>query len=246
MVAGTQRVAEACLEQGVERLIYVSSTAALYLGRGAGEVVDDDVGPDERPQARALYARGKIAAERELMRLHRARGLRVTIVRPAVVLGRAAPLQHSGLGCWVRDNHCVGWGLGARPVPLVLVGDVADALARLVAFEGTALDGRALNLASRAELTPRDVVQAFRRSTGRDFHFHPRRLALSQVLEIGKWIVKRVGRRHDAVFPSWHDLSSRALHPRLSCERARDVLGWQPCDDGAELLRRLLDPPAAS
>ena len=57
-------------------------------------------------------------------------------------------MQHSGLGLWARDNHCVGWGRGDNPLPLVLADDVADALVRLAAHEGNELDGKALNLAA--------------------------------------------------------------------------------------------------
>jgi hypothetical protein len=49
-------------------------------------------------------------------------------------------------------------------------------------------------------------------------------------MEIGKWIVKRIGGRRDAEFPSWRDLKSRSLAPKLSCETARGVLGWQPVE----------------
>ena len=243
MVHGTRDVAEACLDEGVERLVYVSSTAALYLGRDAGRDLSDSVGPDPRPELRALYARGKEAAERELMRLHRERRLPVTIVRPAVVLGQGAPLQHSGIGLWVRDNHCVGWGPGRDPIPVVLVEDVGDALARLAAHAGSDLDGRGLNLASNAALTPRDIVAAYRARTGRAFHFHPRSLVLSQAMEVGKYVVKKVGGRRDAEPPHFRDLKSRELYPRLLCERARDVLGWRPCDDADEFLRRYLGGP---
>ena len=239
MVGGTRALAEACLEARVERLVYVSSIAALYLGPDCGaNVIDDDDPADPRPAERALYARGKIAAEKELLRLAKERGLAVTIVRPGVVLGADAPFQHSGLGLWVRDNHCIGWGPGDRPLPLVLVEDVADVLARLAAFAGRELDGRALNLATRVPLTARELVAHFARVTGRDAHFHPRLLALSQALEIGKWLVKKAGGRRDA-FPSYRDLKSRSLWPEFSCRSARERLGWKPCEEHEAFLRRL-------
>lgn len=244
MVQGTLALAEAARAAQVERFVYVSSTAALYLGADAGKSVSDAAGPDPRPAARAPYARGKAVAERELARLHASQGLPLTIVRPAVVVGAGSPFQHSGIGLWVRDNHCVGWGLGRRPVPLVHVDDVADALVAVVVHAGRELDGRALNLAARSRLTAPEIVAELAGATGRDLAFHPRPLWLSQLLEIGKWAVKRVGGRKDATFPSYRDLKSRELAPELACETARDVLGWRPCDDGREILRRSLPHPA--
>jgi predicted dehydrogenase/nucleoside-diphosphate-sugar epimerase len=241
MVRGTEKLAELCIEEGVERLVYASSTAALYLGADCGaKVLGDEVGVDPKPDERPDYARGKAETEKKLLRMHRTLGLPVIIVRPAIVMGPGTPLQHSGLGLWARDNHCVGWGRGETPSPLVHVDDVADALGRTVTFEGKELDGRALNLSARPGLGAREIVERMRAATGRDFHFHPRSLLLSQAMEIGKWLVKRIGGRKDAAFPHYRDLKSRALVPELSCNLARETLGWKPCDDGEELLRRIL------
>jgi predicted dehydrogenase/nucleoside-diphosphate-sugar epimerase len=236
MVGGSLAVGEACLEHAVERMVYVSSTAALYLGADAGPEVSDAVGPDPQPDVRALYGKGKIAAERALAGLQREKRLPLVIVRPAVVLGEGTALQHSGLGLWVRDNHCVGWGAGDTPLPLVLVDDVADALVAAALHEGDELHGKALNLAADTGLTAREVVAEMRRATGRDLHFHPRSLVKSQVMEIGKWIVKKVGRRPGVLFPSWRDLKSRAMVPKLSCDLARGALGWKPVEDRERFL----------
>lgn len=236
MVGGSVAMAEACIEHKVERFVYISSSAALYLGADAGQTVTDAAGPDPEPAARALYARGKIAAEEALMKLYRERQLPLVILRPAVVLGEGTALQHSGLGLWVRDNHCVGWGLGDTPLPLVLVDDVADAIVSTVQHEGTDLHGKGLNLAADTGLTAADVVEEMVRSTGRALHFHPRSLGLSQTMEIGKWIVKKVGRRPGAEYPSWRDLKSRALVPTIASDTARKVLGWQPVEDRERFL----------
>lgn len=241
MVGGTRSVAEACLAESVERLVFVSSIAALYLGPDVPEPVQDDAPTDQRPELRPVYARGKIAAEALLRELARTKGLRVTIVRPGVVVGAGTALQHSGIGLWVRDNHCVGWGHGNRPLPLVLVEDVADALVRLARHAGSDLDGQALNLAANGPFTAAELVAELARRTGRALHFHPRSLALSQALEIGKWLVKKAGGRKDG-FPSYRDLKSRSLAPRLACRTARETLGWKPVEDRATFLARMVPP----
>jgi len=232
MIAGSRALAETCAEAGVRRLVYVSSTAALYLGRDCGSrVIEDDVGTDPRPAERALYARGKIAAEAALREVADARSLGLVITRPGVVLGPGTPMQHSGLGLWVRDNHCVGWGRGERPLPLVLADDVAEALALVALHRGSELNGRALNLASCVPINAREMVEAFARASGRALHFHPRALGASQAMEIGKWLVKRAGGQGDAPFPPWRDLKSRELWPALSARTARVLLGWQPVEE---------------
>jgi len=237
MVRASARIGETVLSEKVGRFVYVSSTAALYAGADApGEALDDDGGTDPQPQDRPLYARGKIAAEEALLALHRERGLPVVIARPAVVLGAGTPMQHSGIGLWVRDNHCVGWGKGRAPLPLVWVDDVAEALVRAALHEGQELGGRALNLSSAVPLTAAEVVEELRQHTGRKLAFHPRALWVSQAMEIGKWLVKKVGRRPGATFPSWRDLKSRSLAKPLPCRTAREVLGWTPVEEREAFL----------
>jgi nucleoside-diphosphate-sugar epimerase len=168
----------------------------------------------------------------------------VTIVRPGVVVGRGTPMQHSGLGLWVRDNHCVGWGRGENPLPFVWVEDVAGALVRLARHEGRGLDGKALNLCAAPPLCAREASAELARASGRRIEFHPRALALSQALEIGKWLVKKVGRRPGASFPSWHDLACRALRAPLPSRGARELLGWRPLEERGAFVERALRPMA--
>lgn len=239
MVAGSLRVAEACRDAGVKRMVYVSTIAALYLGADCGRSLLDDAAPtDPQPELRPLYARGKIAAESALLAFQRQHDIGLIIARPGVVLGAGTPMQHSGLGLWVRDNHCVGWGLGDHPLPLVLADDVADALVSAALLQGDALHGQALNLCARVPLTAQEVVAELRRVTGRSLRFHPRPLWRSQAMEIGKWLVKLAGRRKDAQFPSYRDLKSRALVPAFACNLARERLGWRPIEEREAFLDR--------
>lgn len=239
MVQGSTAAAEEALARGVGRFVYVSSIVALYGGPDSGrDVVEDSLETDPHPEARDHYARGKAETERALVALHREHGLPLVIARPGVVLGEGARFQHSGLGLWVRDNHCVGWGAGEHPLPLVTADDVADALVRIALHQGDDLHGRALNLCGRPALSARDMVDELRRVTGRDLHFHPRPLWLSQIVEIGKWAVKKAGRRPGVRFPAYRGIKARALVPAFSSRVAREVLGWAPVEDREGLLDR--------
>ncbi len=239
MVKGSVGAAEAAMAAGVRRFVYVSSIASLYTGPDAARAeILDSAGTDPRPGLRSLYSRGKIAAEQALLAVHEEKGLPLVIARPGVVMGAGTPMQHSGLGIWNRDNHCVGWGRGDRPLPIVWVDDVADGLARIARYPGRDLDGRALNLCARAPLTAQDVVRELRAATGRDLHFHARTLELSQALEVGKWIVKKAGRRSGVDYPSWRDLKARSLAVVFASDLAREKLGWKPVEDREGLLDR--------
>lgn len=248
MVDGSAALARAAAEEGVQRLIYVSSIAALYLGPDAPgwsehEGLMDSPEADPQPDERSIYGRGKAAAERAVFAVGEETDLAVTIVRPGVVMGLGTAMQHSGLGLWARDNHCVGWGDGRHPLPLVWHEDVAEALAALAAYEGDELDGQALNLCARVDLNAREVVAELARHSGRAFHFHGRSMHLSQGMELGKWVVKRVGGRKVDV-PSWRDLKSRSLRPPFACDLARRHLEWRPVEEREEFLAKVVRPMA--
>jgi len=241
MVHRSRKLAELCAESKLQRFIYVSSIAALYAGPDAGVTEISDSYPiDPKPHARPVYARGKMAAEQSLREFGQRSAMEMVIARPGVVMGAGTPLQHSGLGLWVRDNHCVGWGRGEHALPLVWVEDVAEALALAALHAGSELSGRAMNLCARTTLGARAMVEALARATGRDLHFHPRALFLSQTMEVGKWIVKRLGGRR-VPFPAYRDLKARALCPAFRSDTAREVLGWTPTEDTASLLQHLVD-----
>jgi nucleoside-diphosphate-sugar epimerase len=156
------------------------------------------------------------------------------------VVGRGTALQHSGLGLWVRDNHCVGWGAGDTPLPLVWVDDVAEALVCAALHRSDELHGKALNLCANVDLSAAQTVAALREVTGRALHFHPRSLAISQTMEVGKWLVKKAGGRKDAAFPSYRDIKSRSLAVPFACDLARGVLGWKPLEERRAFVEHVL------
>jgi hypothetical protein len=82
------------------------------------------------------------------------------------------------------------------------------------------------------------MVEQLRLATGRNIRFHPRPLWLSQILEIGKWVVKKAGRRQGVTFPAYRDLKARAHVATYPCRTAREVLGWTPVEDRESLLER--------
>ena len=241
MSAGARAVGEACLQAKVERLVFVSSTAALYLG--GRDVVEGSDPPDPRPRKRAEYSRGKIAAERTLRDMEADRGLPLVIVRPAVVVGEGGVAEHSGVGLWVRDNHCVGWGMGANPLPFVLARDCADAIAKAVVAPD--ILGKAYNLAGPVRPTAREWIAQMRRRTGRRYHFHPQPIWSMVLIEGLKWLVK-VAARRPGELPSWRDFGSRSFASELSCGDAVRDLDWNPEADRERFLEQAIPAAGAS
>ncbi len=236
MAAAVQACGEACRQAGVRRLVYTSSTAAMYLG-GRGPV-PGDAPADPRPALRPPYSRAKIAAERAALDLRR-QGLDVVIVRPAIVLGSGAPPEHSGVGLWVRDNHCVGWGLGRTPLPFVLVADCAQAL--VAALHAEAAANGTYALAGPVRPTAREYFAELRARTGRAYHYHPQGVWWTWLQEAGKHLIKAVARRPRELM-SMRDLRSRGFRAALDCSAAERDLGFRPERDRAAFLDAVFGP----
>lgn len=82
-VEGTANVVNACLSQGVNKLVYVSSTAAVGKGTNNKPVVESN---DWDEEGISNYALSKHYAENEVWRGN-AEGLNVVIVNPCVIIG---------------------------------------------------------------------------------------------------------------------------------------------------------------
>lgn len=228
MVGGARLVAEAALAAEVRHLVFVSSIAALYLGDPQVTITAAS-DADAEPDARADYARGKVLAERLLVALAAERGLPLTLVRPGVVLGPGTSPFHSGIGWFNRETHCLGWNAGTNPLPLVLVDDVAAALAALL--DRPAAPDRAFNLVGEVRPTARRYIAELARRSGRPIRYHPQSVAKQLGVETGKWAIKRLAGRADAVAPTLRDLRSRGLVSPFDTSFERSALDWRPETD---------------
>jgi nucleoside-diphosphate-sugar epimerase len=83
-LGGSEKILQACQEQGVPKLIYISSASAVYEGR------DIENGDERLPYSsisQAPYADSKIAAERLMLSASGEKGVQICAIRPHVVFG---------------------------------------------------------------------------------------------------------------------------------------------------------------
>ena len=234
MVGGARLVADAVLEAGCRHLIFISSIAALDLGKH-GVRVSMETPPDPNAEGRAAYARAKAIAEHAMLSMHTENGLPVTIMRPGVVLGAGTSPFHSGIGLFNRETHCLGWNGGRNPLPLVLASDVADAI--VASLDKPETLGKSFNLIGDVRLTAREYMRALGKASGRPLQFHPQSTLVLQAEEIGKWIVKRIAGRK-VPFPSYADLKSRGMPAEFDCSNEKTMLGWYPENDRERFLQQ--------
>jgi nucleoside-diphosphate-sugar epimerase/predicted dehydrogenase len=239
-VEPTRRLAERCLERGVARFFYASSIAIYYAGRGAAPI-DEDTPPHAGMLRANPYARSKVENERNLLALHRDRGLAVVLFRPGVVVGRGGSPQHWGVAAWEYGSVCRLWGDGTGRPPLVLAEDVAAAMASALGRPG--LEGRAYNLCSLSTLTANDYLDAYEARAGVKLKRIPTSSHRRTAEAFVKYAIKKLARDRHAALPSHADWEGRSFAAAFDSSRARRDLGWQPVDDAPTLIREGIHAP---
>jgi predicted dehydrogenase/uncharacterized protein YbjT (DUF2867 family) len=225
MVSGADMVARAAGDAGVERLIYVSSSAALYLGDET-ETITAATPVDPEPDKRADYACAKILSENAAAIVST---LPTVVMRPAVVVGVGASPFHSALGAYENETHCKGWDDGRGPMPFVLVDDVAGAIVAALEAPLEDVAGKAFNLVGDVRWSARRYTEELARATGRPLKFHPSSVRLLYAEEWVKYAVKKMAGRSQIQAPSMRDLKSRGMRAQFDTSEEKRILNWRPC-----------------
>ena len=227
-------LARACLERGVERLIYTGTIDSYYAGGRAGTITERTP-LDPNIKRRNSYARAKAAVEDLLLEMHRQNGLPVVIMRPGIVIGRGGNPFHWGVGKWSSEGVVETWGDGANKLPLVLVDDVATGLIR--AMEAPGIEGRSYNLVDVPLLSALDYIDALERLGGFKVERHPRSIWRFYLGDFFKWPVKVLVGHPDAKrVPSYADWESRTQKAVFDTVLTREDLGWAPITDSQRMI----------
>jgi GlcNAc-P-P-Und epimerase len=149
-VGGAEKLAAACLANGVSRIVFTSSVAVY--GLNAGEPSEESV-----PRPFNHYGQSKLQAE-EILRgwADRAPGAQLTIVRPAAIFGEGNRGNVYNLASQIMSGRFVMIGQGSNRKSMGYVGNVAAFLASLGewAMPGT----RTFNYADKPDLSMMELV----------------------------------------------------------------------------------------
>jgi len=236
-IESVKTLTNVCRRKQVERIIHVSSIAALYLGPRVAKITGAER-PDPQQKSRGIYARGKALGEDLLLQTYSREGLPITILRPSVVVGEGGQLLHSGLGFFNNEQHILGWNRGRNELPFVLVTDVAEAIWLATRAPREVL-GRCYNLVGDVRPCAREYITILAEAHGRAFRFHPQSPTKLWLAELSKGLVKRL-KASAATGASYRDILSRGMTAEFNNNDAKHDLGWQPVADRDVFYRAAL------
>ena len=127
-IEGTANIVNEALKQGVQKLCYASSTAAVGHTNDKGELINENIAWKEDKQT-STYSISKHFAEREVWR-GAEEGLETVIVNPSVIIGPGDWTKTSGSFFPTMWNGLKYYSLGGNA--FVDVRDVASAMQKLM------------------------------------------------------------------------------------------------------------------
>ncbi len=221
-VDGTRTVAEAAIEEGVERLIHVSSGSAIEY-RGTGVRDESDIVPRRRNLTE--YARSKLGAERAIEMAGES-GLAWIMVYPTRVFGTGvlddANAATRILAARLRGRLPLLPGGGKEMANWVFADDVAEGLVRAL-FHGTPRERYILggeNASLREFFAIAEEIAGVSRLTV------PLPHGLARAIAVAEHSRSRVMRDRPRVTRQWYD--AIVEDTRLTVRKAQVELGYHP------------------
>lgn len=232
------RIAEAVEAAGVKRLVYTGTIASYDMSDPKSQITEDTSFGDDL-ENRNLYARSKAECERQLLALHKERGLPLVIARPGIVVGEGGPLQHWGIGRWHGAGAVRIWGHGRNTLPFVLIDDVVDGLVKMI--DDDSILGQSFNLVGEPMMSGRDYFDAINEALGARIRVSSGNLNVFWAVDLVKQVLKTHAlRRRDVPKPSLADWKSRAHFSPFVNTKPKQELGWAPEKDKAVFIEKAI------
>ena len=158
-VMGTENVCRAALDEGVERMVHVSSWTVYGMALGIPAREEFLLRPFKEPCA-VTKAAGDLAVQRMIVDNR----LQAVIVRPGTFFGPGDRLHFGRMADCLSAGKGVIVGSGENALPFVYVSDVVDGL--LLALDHPHAVGQAYNISNDRPLTQRELFDAIAREVG--------------------------------------------------------------------------------
>jgi nucleoside-diphosphate-sugar epimerase len=218
---GTENVCRAALEEGVRRVVAVSSWTVYGMDQGAPCREDHPLTPFDEP-----YAVSKAEGDRVVQRMVADEGLPAVIIRPGTFFGPGDKLHFERIATRLRAGKGIIVGRGDNALPFVYVTDVVQGL--LLGLDHPHAVGEAFNITTDAPLTQLELFQAIASVIGAK---PPRLHVPYQALYAAGYAAERLGAlTRSSRQPPLTRLGVNVFGTsnRHSIDKARTRLGYSP------------------
>ncbi|MDH4183288.1 MAG: NAD-dependent epimerase/dehydratase family protein [Nitrospinota bacterium] len=238
-VIGTQNVIEACVNNGVPKLIYTSSPSAVFDGKSHGLQDESAPYPDN---FLGHYSKSKAMAEQQVLKANGHRGLYACALRPHLIWGPRDTNLIPRLIDRAKKGKVMIVGDGRNRVSNVYVDNAADAhiLAAQKLLPGSPVAGSAYFIAQPEPVMLWEWVNDILDGLG--LPRVTRRIPLPVAYYAGammELVYGAMGIKAEPMMTRFLALQF-AMDHYFSIEKARRELGWEPAISHQEGMERLI------
>ncbi len=224
-VQGTRNILEAAAHASVDRFVHVSTTD-IY-GYPGDAAVDETHVPTG---FKNWYSQTKLAAEEEVRRFERERGLRAVILRPATVYGPRSVHVIGEMAKAIRGGRMLLVDGGRAVAGVCYIDNFVDAA--LLALRHDRAPGHAFNISDGVSVTWKEFTDGLAQGLG----YPPVRFsapygvanAIGFSLESGYRLLRNVTRLQTSPLLSRQAVHVLGTNQDFSTRKAQELLGWAP------------------
>lgn len=235
-VLATQNVVQACLDQGVQRLVHMSTPSLYVDNQPRLNVKESDPLP---PHFINAYAETKFLAEREVLE-GAAKGLETVMLRPRAIIGAGDTVIMPRLLRAHREGRLRVIGDGRNLVDMTAVHNVCHAVSLGLAAQGEAL-GQAYNITNGEPVRLWETIaEAFRRL---DLRLNRSKLPFMVAYSLAAAL--EVAAKADPKQPEpallRYSVIMLARSQTLNIDKARQLLGYRPQKTTEDAMVEFID-----
>ena len=235
-VLGTENVCRACLNEGIDRLVLIS-TSDVFGIPDLGEIITEDtpLRPWNEP-----YADTKIQAVKAARYYRDARQLPVTIIFPGWVYGPGDRQFFPAILDMLKDKHVFTWERrNAYEINLIYIDDLVNAVMKCLTSHRQR-NGEYLILETHTFTTPAKLFARMAEFFNLPIRVHRIPYGLMMLIALcSQWLARRrIVKKH---LLSTTDVKAFGNEFHFSVERARQELGWQPSTSVDQGLRKAFE-----
>lgn len=224
-IKGTEEMVSTALSNRVDRFVFFSSLAVYELLDKADHAVITESSPYQKhPERMNPYAFSKIAGEKLVIDAHQSKGLKMTIIRPGIVLGPYGRIFYPQLGYRYGDSLFLPVGKGNVHLPLTYIDNLVNGI-YLSSTVNKAI-GEKIQFIDDGDITVNSFLEKFIEMTGarsRIFHL-PYPLVWAAVFAYE--CVALTGKVKKGV-TSRAQLQWKMKNVRYDNSKAKRLLGWE-------------------
>ncbi len=217
-VEGTRNLIEECVESGVNKFIYVSSSAAQ------GRNLDRNTPMTEKDECKpySAYGKSKYLAENIVRDFHNSGKIKTVIIRPIWFYGPCLPEKTIFLVRMIKTGKPLMFGKGDALKSMTYIDNVVNAL--FLAEKQKVAEGKTYLIADKKVYTVKELYEEMAKNLGVELNSRFLPLILSRIFERLDMIMNKMGFHVGKIF-SAGEISRDVFY---SIEKAERELGYKP------------------